>query len=134
VPAPGAVSLISWSKRQYEKLRPIVCLNHVVWFPVSEGTIKNVIASKQLYASHYFEASLELTAVIADDEVAETAGMYVVYVNRSRLDALRRSAPPGMKDRMRHGLRDRVETEMTSMKSRLEALGQEDHSSGEGKP
>jgi len=131
---PGAVSLISWSKRQYEKLRPIVCLNHVVWFPVHEGAMRGVIASKQLYASHYFEASLELTAVIDDDQVEETAGMYVVYVNRSRLDALRRSAPPGMKDRMKHGLRDKVDQEMTSIKSRLEALGQHGHSSGEGKP
>jgi hypothetical protein len=134
VSSPDAVSLVSWSKRQYEKLRPIVCLNHVVWFTVPEGAIRNVMASKQLYASHYFEASLELMAVIDDDEVEETPGMYVVYVNRSSLDALRRSAPPGMKDRMRHGLRDRVDTEMTSVKSRLEALGQQGPSSGEGKP
>lgn len=41
-----------------------------------------VISSRQLYASHYFDASLGLT-VLARDE----SGSVLAYLNRSRVDA-----------------------------------------------
>jgi hypothetical protein len=43
------------------------------------------IGSKQIYAMHYYDASLGLTLLIPD-RAAPSAATYVVYLNRSRID------------------------------------------------
>jgi hypothetical protein len=43
------------------------------------------IGSKQIYAMHYYDASLGLTLLVPDRTVASPA-TYVVYLNRSRID------------------------------------------------
>jgi hypothetical protein len=45
-----------------------------------------LIASKQLYASHYFEGSLGLTVLI-DDSTAEGPAVWIAYFNNSSVDA-----------------------------------------------
>jgi hypothetical protein len=63
-----------------------VTITHlIVYRPPAGGAHAAFLASKQLYASHYFEGSLGLTAVVQSGE----SGVDVVYHNRSRLDALR---------------------------------------------
>jgi hypothetical protein len=85
--APGAEDIVYWSK---EKLGPatIISVTHMAiaalpnHLPVAFG-----VASKQIYGTHYFDSSLGLTLLLRDDE-ERAAGSYVIYVNRSRLDAL----------------------------------------------
>jgi hypothetical protein len=43
------------------------------------------IGSKQIYAMHYYDASLGLTLLVPDRTAASPA-TYVVYLNRSRID------------------------------------------------
>ena len=45
-----------------------------------------MIASKQIYATHYFDASLGLTVLVRR---GEGPGYYLMYLNRSRADALK---------------------------------------------
>jgi hypothetical protein len=45
-------------------------------------------ASKQIYGTHYFDSSLGIT-VLVDAPNSSGPGMFLAYVNRSRLDALR---------------------------------------------
>ena len=47
-----------------------------------------VIASKQLYANHYFNGSLGLTFLFDHPLPNGKMGCYLIYVNRSRIDAL----------------------------------------------
>jgi hypothetical protein len=47
-----------------------------------------LVASKQLYASHYFDASLALTAFVEANEPS-TSRSYLLYLNHSRIGALR---------------------------------------------
>jgi hypothetical protein len=47
--------------------------------------VRYVAASKQLYGSHYFDSSLGLTLLLRDDQ---PGSIVLVYVNRSRIDAL----------------------------------------------
>jgi len=70
---------------------------------------RTVIASKQIYASHYFDASLGLTAALDDSASAPGSSMYLVYINRSRIDllsgflgGLRRAI---LRGRLREGMR-----------------------------
>jgi hypothetical protein len=81
---PGVADFLYWSAESFG-LKPVTSITHV---SILQAPGQAVIASKQLYASHYFEGSLGLT--VALDDVAGTAqpGMYLLYLNRSRIDLL----------------------------------------------
>jgi hypothetical protein len=73
---------IYWSKERVHR-RPVISLTHVAILPAAESSpVRYSIASKQIYAMHYFDASLGLTLLVP----APSSGTYVVYLNRSRID------------------------------------------------
>jgi len=81
----GADGYIYWSKEKFG-IQPVLSMTHVTIYSRKHGTTKEVlIASKQLYASHYFESSLAFTMMVP----REGGGSYLVYLNRSRTDTLR---------------------------------------------
>ena len=85
--AAGGEDVLYWSK---EKLGPkvILTVTHLAIVPIEGQTpVVYAIASKQIYASHYFDASLGLTLLLRDNLDA-SGDTYLVYVNRSRLDVL----------------------------------------------
>jgi hypothetical protein len=113
-------SFLYWSKEKLGfGLKPVVSLTHVAIHNRSlRGEDGTLIASKQIYASHYFEASLGLTAVV--DDATRTPGSYLMYLNRSRADALR-SGWSGLKRPIIEGsLRGGLEDSLKSIKARLE--------------
>ena len=86
-PNDATDDIIYWSK---EKLGPrvIVSVTHLaITRVIGREPARFVAASRQLYGSHYFDASLGIT-ILLDDSGHPSAGSYLVYVNRSRLDAL----------------------------------------------
>ena len=87
-PPSGAENLFYWSKERFG-LKPVVSITHVaIERKMHNGRDWLLIASKQLYASHYFEGSLGLTVLIGDSEPSDGRGSWMVYMNRSRADAL----------------------------------------------
>ena len=75
-----------WSKIKFG-LKPVIAINHILIYKRNSDVGPQVlIASKQIYANHYFNASLALTAFV---RVADAPnGTYLVYENRSRADGL----------------------------------------------
>jgi hypothetical protein len=72
-----------WSKFKFG-LKPVIAINHIlIYRRNSDAGPQVLIASKQIYANHYFNASLALTAFVRVPE-----GAYLVYENRSRADNL----------------------------------------------
>src|ERR1035437_8151582 len=80
-----------------------------------------VIASKQIYASHYFDASLGLTAAIDDPGAAAGPGMYLVHLNRSRIDLLRGFFGGLRRAFLRGGLRDGRRKNLVEVVRKLES-------------
>jgi len=118
VSLPVADSFIYWSQEKFG-LKPVVSLTHVSVYQDPAQPTVIVGASRQLYATHYFEASLGLTFAIDDGDTARP-GIYLIYVNRTRADAL-----TGSFGRMRrsvvHGRTlDGVEDTLAALKRRLE--------------
>ncbi len=75
-----------WSKVKFG-LKPVIAVNHIsVYQRESEVGPRILIASKQIYANHYFNASLALTAFVSVADAPQ--GAYLVYENRSRADGL----------------------------------------------
>lgn len=77
---------IVWSKIKFG-LKPVIAVNHITIYKRDREVGPQVlIASKQIYASHYFNASLALTAFVAVPGASQ--GAYLVSENRSRADGL----------------------------------------------
>jgi hypothetical protein len=78
------VDILYWSKERASR-RTIVSVTHLAISRTTGGATDYAIASKQLYASHYFDASLGLTLLLRDSSASSPA-TYLVYLNRSRID------------------------------------------------
>lgn len=111
-PLRGVSEFFYWSTESFG-LKPVASITHVsIYFQPGRA----VVASKQIYASHYFDASLGLTAALDDPGQASAPGMYLVYLNRSRIDflsgffgGLRRALARGrLRDGMRKNLAEAV--------------------------
>lgn len=102
--------------------RPIISINHeVVYWPTDEeGGI--IVASKQLYATHYYEAALGLTIIAIDPERRES-GIYLMHINRSWIDVLR-EIPGFLAGQLFQGAHKLLHTKMTTVKQNMEALYQ----------
>ena len=74
-----------WSKIKFG-LKPVIAVNHIsIYRRNSDVGPQVLVASKQIYANHYFNAFLALTAFV---NVPGATNGYLVYENRSRADGL----------------------------------------------
>ena len=77
-------SFLYWSKETLG-LKPITSITHFTASRFHQSHLPEaVVVAKQVYASHYKTASVTVTALVADNDVR-----YLVYVNRTGLDAFR---------------------------------------------
>lgn len=77
--------LLYWSKEKVGR-RAVATVTHLAIARTTlDSPAEYAVASKQIYGSHYYDASLGLTILLRDhsDPVPAT---YVAYVNRSRVD------------------------------------------------
>ena len=81
---PDVSEFFYWSTESFG-LKPVASVTHVSIY-AQPGRI--VIASKQIYASHYFDASLGSTAALDENAEAPGPSMYLLYLNRSSIDLL----------------------------------------------
>jgi len=80
----GAAEIIFWSEDVLPRLRPILSVTHLVAYTPPELPGMTLLAAKQSYANHYFEAAVDLTAAVDRG----TASVYVVVLRRYRFDNL----------------------------------------------
>lgn len=80
-------NFLYWSKDSFG-LKPIISLTHVAMFTTQrDGRAMTFIVSINLYSSHYVDGSVSLT-IAADAGGEDEPAFYLIYVNRSRVDAL----------------------------------------------
>jgi hypothetical protein len=82
VTIPGATSFLYWQEAQFG-LKPTIRISHLV---IDDRPGVTVIASKLLYASHYFWTALDVRVLVEDP--ARGPGFWFVNVTRSRSDGL----------------------------------------------
>jgi hypothetical protein len=80
----GAAEIVYWSEDVLPRLRPILSVTHLVVYTPPELPNMTVVAAKQIYANHYFETAVDLTAVVDRG----TASVYLVVLRRYRFDNL----------------------------------------------
>jgi hypothetical protein len=76
----GAEDVFYWSKDKFAP-KPTISVSHVTAWTDPERAV-SVIATKRIYASHYFQAGLDLLAVVP----AAGGGFYLMDLQRVRID------------------------------------------------
>jgi hypothetical protein len=82
---PETFDLVYWSKEKVAR-SAVLSVTHLAISRSTDGSPADyVVASKHIYGTHYFDASLGLTVLVRDRGVPSPA-IYLAYVNRSRVD------------------------------------------------
>jgi hypothetical protein len=110
----GSKDFLYWQEAVFG-LKPTARINHVVIAERPEGI---AIASKQLYATHYFWTALELRLLVPDP--ARGKGFWFVNVNRSRSDGLTGFVGRIIRGKVRGEARNGMEAVLKITKTNLE--------------
>ena len=113
--AAGAEDLFYWTKDKFGP-KPTIAIHHVTIWRDPADPSRAAVASKQIYASHYFQAALDLTALVD----APAGGFYLVDLYRARVDP-----PTGMLSgvllgKIRGGIEQGVGEGLRTAKARAE--------------
>jgi len=111
---PDSTSFLYWQKAAFG-LKPTIRISHVT---IEECPDKTVVASKMLYASHYFWTALELRVLIPDPGRGQ--GFWFVTLNRSRSDGLSGFTGIFVRPRVRSKVRESTVTALQTTKRKLE--------------
>jgi len=117
-PLPGSEDIVYWSKERWGDLDPFVTVTHVAIPRLVR--VGRVIASRDVYSSRFLDASLSVT--IASGAVSTPEAFYLVYINRSRADALKGKAADLRRSVVERRSKRGLEENLKLMKLRLEGL------------
>jgi len=82
----GATDVFYWAEEAFG-LKPTISLNHAVVYQPPDGETGLVVV-KQLYASHYFQATVKLVALVKDTGPGAGETRYLLRLDRARADGL----------------------------------------------
>jgi hypothetical protein len=118
-PLDGVEDIFYWSKTDFS-VRPVVAVTHLSLYRIpSVSPIERtsaLIATKQIYATHYFDAALGLTLVFDDG----SGGFYMVCVNRARTRSLSSFMRRLVRSTVQRRSREALEHVLRSTKTALE--------------
>ncbi|MGH7676015.1 MAG: hypothetical protein ACREMV_12155, partial [Gemmatimonadales bacterium] len=112
---PGLTEVLYWSEDQLPRLRPILSVKHLVLYTPPELAGATIVAEKQIYANHYFEAAFELLTV-----VDRAPGVYLVLLRRFRFDNLPSGGLVNLRGRVTGKLRDQARADLEREQMRAE--------------
>ncbi len=111
---PASTDMLYWQTTKFG-LKPTIRINHLV---VQETPAQTIVASKMLYASHYFWTALEIRALVLDP--ARGPGCWFLTVNRSRSDGLTGFVGRIVRSRVRTEVQTGMQEALAATKARLE--------------
>lgn len=112
---PNVTDFFYWQDVKFG-LKPTIRINHMV---VHQHEADVIVASKMLYATHYFWAALELRVLVPDP--ARGAGFWFFTVSRSRTDGMTGLLGPLVRLRVRREAQQGTLTVLQSTKEKVES-------------
>jgi len=98
--------VLFWEEDRLPHLRPTLTISQMVMYTTPSGT--PLVAVKQIYADHYYEGALELTAAFDAPPTSKGPATYLITVRRYRFDALPSGGFLNLRGRVRGRLADAV--------------------------
>lgn len=109
----GGTDFLYWQEAQFG-LKPTIRINHLI---IQERPDVTIVASKMLYATHYFWTALELRVLTPDPS---RGGFWFVTMSRSRSDGLSGFIGRFVRGRVRKEALRGTLTALSATKARLE--------------
>ena len=120
----GAHEVLFWADDSTSGLQPILSVTHEVVIAPSELPNMTVMASKQIWANHYFEAVFDLTGIVDRTRDGGKPGIYLVRLTRFRFDDLPSGGLINIRGKVVGKLRDQLRADLRNQKTASErALG-----------
>jgi hypothetical protein len=117
----GGTDVVFWSRDEMPNLRPVLRITHEFIYSPTDVPDVTLVAAKQIYGNHYFEAGLEVLAAVERATASGAPGITLVAVRRYRFDHLPSGGVLNVKSRVTNGLRDNVATDLKRLKQESEA-------------
>jgi len=111
---PGVSSFLYWQETEFG-LKPTIRISHLM---IREQADVVVVATKMIYANHYFRSALELRVLIPDP--ARGPGFWFTTVVSSRTDGLSGFTGLFVRRRVRSEAREGTESVLLNTKRKLE--------------
>ena len=116
---PGATDVLYWTKDTFG-LKPVVSMYHATIYK-PEDRPGLFLAVKTLYASHYFNAALEIMAAVpTPDSVAARPAFYLLELYRTRIDPPTGMLSGVLMGKVKGGIEDGVAMNLKVAKARVE--------------
>jgi hypothetical protein len=116
----GVSEVIFWSEMAAPRMRRTLTVNHLAMYTPSEATGMTLVASKQIYANHYFEAAFDLTSVIDRKAADGRKGSYLLVLRRFRFDNLPKGGILNIRGKVVASLRDQMLADLQREKTTAE--------------
>jgi hypothetical protein len=113
---PGGTSFLYWQDVQFG-LKPTIYVNHLVIDDRDRPGV-TAVASKMIYASHYFWTALNLRVLVPDP--SRGRGFWFVNVNRSRSDGLGGFVGRLIRGKVQNEAQKGLQVALRATKARLE--------------
>jgi hypothetical protein len=117
-----ASEVLFWSEDVLPHLRPVLSVTHQVVFTPPELPGMTLIAAKQIYADHYFEAAVDLTSIVEAQGRDGRPASYLLVFRRYRFDNM----PGGLlniRGKAVGALRDQMLADLQREKAGAEGAG-----------
>ena len=117
---PGASHVMFWSRDELPHLRPVLRITHQTIYAPAELPQMTLVAAKQIYADHYFEAGLEVLAAVdraGAGTVAEPSAITVIAIRRYRFDHMPSGGLLNIRGRVAKGLREGMLADLRRLES-----------------
>ena len=114
VKLPNAESFLYWQNVKFG-LKPTIRVNHVT---IGDQQTHVAVASKMLFASHYFWTAIELRLLVPDPARGE--GFWFANVNRSRSDGLGGLTGSLIRGKVQDGAEQGMQAALAITKKRME--------------
>jgi len=112
----GVDDFLYWSKEKFGP-EPIITVTHVAIYCGLPRTC--VIATRDVYSTRYVDASLAVS--VATDSLSDPKRFYLLYANRSRANAIKRSLSALRRSIVSRRARGSLEDSLRQIKAQLES-------------
>jgi hypothetical protein len=117
----GGEGTLYWTKEDFG-IRPVLRISHQVIYPARTGPPSTWIAVNQVYADHYLDAAISLTAAIDANDGGRS--FYMVSISRARTRSLSGFLRRFVRATVQSRSRDAMEKILTSTKAAVETRAQ----------
>lgn len=115
---PGTQDLLFWTKDTFG-LKPVVSIYHAI-IHAPQGGRGLLVAVKTIYASHYFNAALEVMAAIPAPDTPGGPSLYLLDLYRTRIDPPTGMLSGVLMGKVKRGIEQGVALNLKTAKDRVE--------------